>query len=159
MIREVRQRELKLLIQAPQPASGKAKIWAWAVGLLSLYLITAPYWPSQGERSVQRLPQRSTLPGEETQSTRVCSHMLQAPGEQKREGLFYKGKRERIRKAALRKWPLSTFQSSLLSLQIGEPGGREGIPCRQRHLCWGWQVWTSWGLRDTQKEGGQDTRY
>ena len=29
--------------------------------------------------------------------------MLQAPGEQKREGLFYKGKRERIRKAALRK--------------------------------------------------------
>lgn len=46
MIREVRQRELKLLIQALQPASGKAKIWArvwaWAVGLLSLYFIDPP---------------------------------------------------------------------------------------------------------------------
>lgn len=153
-IREVRQRELILLIQSSQPASSKAKIWARAVGLLSMYLITTPYLASHGDKSVQCLHQRSTLPGGETQPTRMCSHMLQ-----KREGLFYKGRRERIRKlpGGGKLYPLSrALPFSCNSVSLGE---EKAFPKRYRHLCWGWQVWSSWSLRDTLKKGGQDTRY
>lgn len=157
-IPEVRQRELILLIQSSQPASSKAKIWARAVGLLSMYLITTPYLPSHGEK-VYRVCIREAHSLEERHSLQGCAVTRSRHRKNKREGLFYKGRRERIRKlpGGGNLYPLSrALPFSCNSVSLGE---EKAFPNRYRHLCWGWQVWSSWSLRDTLKKGGQDTRY
>lgn len=156
----MRQRELILLIQSPQPASSKAKIWARAVGLLNMYLITPPYLPSHGKkkkcsvciREAQSLEERHSLQGcavtcyrhLENRRGRVCStrgggrELGKLPGGGNLYPLF------------------RALPFSFNSVSLGE---EKAFPSRHRHLCWGWQVWSSWSLRDTLKKGGQDTRY
>ena len=67
-----------------------------------MYFITTPYLPSHGEKSVVSASEKHIPWRRHTAYKRVQSH---APGTRRteREGLFYKGRRERIRKAAWRR--------------------------------------------------------
>lgn len=140
-----------------QPQSQDVSLSSWASK--SVYS-TTQRWPSQSEKKVWCLPQRSTLPrGETHPQACAVSHLLQASGEQKREGLVLWGEEERIRKAAWRRWPLSSFQNWPVFLQVDASQRKGRHFCRWRHICRGRQLRSGWGLRSTMIEWGPYTRH